>query len=80
MIFAMIFMVIAEKKISILQKDLKNLRTELGKQRIISHRDYFYSPIDTREMKTIQNEILWRLKLEYVKTPAQKKLIKRRWR
>ena len=69
-----------EQKIATLAEDLKNLRAELGKQRLIFHSDWFYSPIDMREMKTIQNEILWKLKLEYVKTPAKKRLIKRRWR
>ena len=69
-----------ENKTATLAEDLKNLRAELGKQRLIFHSDWFYSPIDMREMKTIQNEILWKLKLEYVKTPAKKKLIKRRWR
>ena len=69
-----------EKRIETLEKDLKNLRAELGKQRIIFHSDWFYSPIDMREMKTIQEKILRYFKLKYVKTPAQKKLIKRRWR
>ena len=67
-----------EKRIKILEKDLKSLRAELGRSRIISHADYFLRPIDIEELQTIQNEILWRLKLEYVKTPAKKGLIKRR--
>jgi len=69
-----------ENKTATLAEDLKSLRAELGKNRIISHFDYFFRPIDVEELQTIQNELLWKLKLKYVKTPAKKRLIKRRWR
>ena len=67
-----------EKRIETLEEDLHTLETKLRSQRLITS----YSPfaIDIVEMKTIQEKILRYFKLKYVKTPAQKKLIKRRWR
>ena len=67
-----------KKRIETLEEDLHTIETKLRSQRLIAS----YQPfaIDIDKMETIQGKILRYLKLEYVETFAQKKLIKRRWR